>query len=145
MGWVVNVTPRPLYPQKRPGTHCTAGWVGPRAILEGAENLSPPTGIRFPDRSARNESLYRLSCPGSLCFTIWNSKMQNPIKYLCLQLYYFQGLTIHSQCWLRLCYIYRSYLTKKRKRWRSRLRHCAISRAVTSSIPDRVIVIFSLA
>ena len=27
MGWVVNVTPRPLYTRERPGTHCTgAGW-----------------------------------------------------------------------------------------------------------------------
>jgi hypothetical protein len=29
----------------------------------GAENLAP-TGIRFPDRPARGESLYRLSYPG---------------------------------------------------------------------------------
>jgi hypothetical protein len=29
MGWVVNTTPRPLYPQERPGTHCIRGWVGP--------------------------------------------------------------------------------------------------------------------
>ena len=35
MGWVVNATPRPLYPQERPGTHCIGGWVGPRAGLDG--------------------------------------------------------------------------------------------------------------
>jgi hypothetical protein len=29
--WVVNATPRPLYPRQRPGTHCIGGWVGPRA------------------------------------------------------------------------------------------------------------------
>ena len=34
--------------------------MGPRAGLEGAENLAP-TGIRSPDRPARSESLYRLS------------------------------------------------------------------------------------
>ena len=34
-GWVVNTTPRPLYPQERPGTHCTGGWVGLRAGLDG--------------------------------------------------------------------------------------------------------------
>jgi hypothetical protein len=28
--------------------------------------ISPPTGIRSPDRPARNESLYRLSCRGPL-------------------------------------------------------------------------------
>jgi hypothetical protein len=41
MGWVVNATPRPLYPQERPGTHCTGSWTG-------AENLAP-TGIRSPE------------------------------------------------------------------------------------------------
>ena len=30
-GWVVNATPRPIYPQERPGTHCIRGWVDPRA------------------------------------------------------------------------------------------------------------------
>jgi hypothetical protein len=35
MAWVVNVTPQPLYP------HCIGGWVGPRAGLDSAENLSP--------------------------------------------------------------------------------------------------------
>ena len=34
MVWVVNVTPWPFYPQKRPGTHCVGGWVGPRAGLD---------------------------------------------------------------------------------------------------------------
>jgi hypothetical protein len=54
---VVNVTPRPIYPQEGPGTHCIGGWVGPRVGLT-------PTGIRSPDRPARSESLYRLSYPG---------------------------------------------------------------------------------
>jgi hypothetical protein len=35
MGWVVNATPQPLYPRERTGTHCTGGWVGPRAGLDG--------------------------------------------------------------------------------------------------------------
>ena len=34
MGWVVNTTPRPLYPRELPHTHCTGGWVGPRAGLD---------------------------------------------------------------------------------------------------------------
>ena len=62
MEWVVSTTPRPLYPRESPGTHCTGGWVDPRAGLEGAENLAA-TGMRFPDRPARNEWLYRLSYP----------------------------------------------------------------------------------
>ena len=34
MGWVVNATPRPLYPRERPGTHCIGGWMGSRAGLD---------------------------------------------------------------------------------------------------------------
>ena len=40
-GWVVNVTFRPLYPQDRPGTSCTGGWVGPRAGLEECGKSRP--------------------------------------------------------------------------------------------------------
>jgi hypothetical protein len=49
-----------LYPQERPGTHCSGGWVGPRVGLDRCEK-SRPTGIRSPDRPARSQSLYRLS------------------------------------------------------------------------------------
>ena len=61
---VVSTTPRPLYPQEIPGTHCTGGWVGPRAVLDGCGKSRPPIGIRTPDCAARNESLYRLSYRG---------------------------------------------------------------------------------
>ena len=57
MVWVVNATSLPLYPQKWLGTHTIGGWVGTRAYLAS-------TGIRSPDRPARNESLYRLRYPG---------------------------------------------------------------------------------
>jgi hypothetical protein len=40
-GWVVSATPRPLYPQERPGTHCTGGWVGLRAGLDVCEKSFP--------------------------------------------------------------------------------------------------------
>ena len=36
-GWVVNATPRPLYPVERPGNHCIRGWMGTRAGLDGRE------------------------------------------------------------------------------------------------------------
>jgi len=61
--WVVNSTPRPLYPQERPGTHCRGGCVGPRSFWTGAENLTPSV-IRSPVRPARSELLYLLSYPG---------------------------------------------------------------------------------
>jgi hypothetical protein len=37
--------------------------VGPRAGLDGCGKFRP-TGIRFPKRLVRSESLYRLSYPG---------------------------------------------------------------------------------
>jgi hypothetical protein len=37
--------------------------VGPRAGLDGCGKVAPQTGIRFPNRSARSESVYRLSYP----------------------------------------------------------------------------------
>ena len=40
-GWVPNATSRPLYPQERPATHCTGGWVGPRAGLNGCGKSGP--------------------------------------------------------------------------------------------------------
>jgi len=34
--------PTALYPRERPGTHCTGGWVGPRAGLDARKISSPP-------------------------------------------------------------------------------------------------------
>jgi hypothetical protein len=45
MVWVVNTTPRPLYPRERPGTHFIVGGVGPRAGLDGCEKSRPPQGF----------------------------------------------------------------------------------------------------
>ena len=55
MGWVVNATPRPLYPRERDPVPIVqgTGWaLGP--VWTGAENLAP-TGIRSPDLPARSE------------------------------------------------------------------------------------------
>jgi hypothetical protein len=65
-GWVASTTPRPLYPRKRPGTHCTGGW--------GRSRHPPSAGIRSPDRPARSESLYRLSYPGPI-YADWGSAL----------------------------------------------------------------------
>jgi hypothetical protein len=40
-GWVVSTTPWPLYPRKKPSTHCTGGWVGSRAGLDVCEKSRP--------------------------------------------------------------------------------------------------------
>ena len=34
--------PAALYPRERPGTHCTGGWVGPRAGVDRRGKISPP-------------------------------------------------------------------------------------------------------
>ena len=34
-----------LYPQVRPGTHCTGGWVSPRARLDMCGKSRPPPGF----------------------------------------------------------------------------------------------------
>ena len=61
-GWVVNTTPRLLYPGKWPSTQCLkAGWA-PGLLWTRAENLAS-TGIRTPFRPACSKSLYRLSSP----------------------------------------------------------------------------------
>jgi len=60
MGWVVSVTPRPLYPRERDQIPTVQeGEWAPGPVWTGAENLAP-TGIRIPDRSARSQSLYIL-------------------------------------------------------------------------------------
>jgi hypothetical protein len=68
--WVVSFTPRPFYPrEKSPGAHWTGGWVDPRAGLDDVEKRKfltlPELELRPLDRPARNQSLYRLSYPGS--------------------------------------------------------------------------------
>jgi hypothetical protein len=50
-GCVVSITPRPLYPQERPGTHCTGSWVGPRAGIDVCEK-SRPHGDSIPGKSS---------------------------------------------------------------------------------------------
>ena len=37
MKWVVNITPRPLYPLENPGTRRIEGWVGPTSGLDDFE------------------------------------------------------------------------------------------------------------
>ena len=39
--WVINATTWPLYPRKRPVTHCIGGWVGPRAGLDWCGKSHP--------------------------------------------------------------------------------------------------------
>ena len=75
---MISVTLGSLYPLERPGIHCIRGWMGIRAGLDGCGKSRPPTGIRFLDPPASNESLYGLRYPGPrfiVCITgcLWQS------------------------------------------------------------------------
>jgi hypothetical protein len=101
MGWVVNSTPRPLYPREKSGTRCIGGWMGPRARLDRCRKTRP-TGIRSPDRPARSESLYRLRYRGSYQFHIRVSKygLNSPSAF-----YRFLTIMFHflSNCNIKTC------------------------------------------
>jgi len=49
-------------PQERTGTHCTGGWLGPMAGLEGRK-ISPLPGFDHLIVQPVAQSLYRLSHP----------------------------------------------------------------------------------
>jgi hypothetical protein len=58
MGWMVNGTPRPLYPKERhPVPNCIGAWVVPTAGLDGCGKRRPYRDS-IPDRPARSESPY---------------------------------------------------------------------------------------
>jgi hypothetical protein len=70
MGWVVSVTLRPRFSpgERTPGTHCTGGWVGPRAGLDTearAKILCPCRGSN-PGRLFYSQAPYRLRYPSPL-------------------------------------------------------------------------------
>jgi hypothetical protein len=61
---VVNATLRPLYSRERKMVPVLQeGGRAPQSIWTGVKNIVL-AGIGSPDRPARNESLYRLRCPG---------------------------------------------------------------------------------
>jgi hypothetical protein len=64
-GWSSTSRPGRL----TPGTHCTEGWVDSRAGLDWC-GKSHPHRVRFPDRPARRQSLYRLSYPAHTCIIL---------------------------------------------------------------------------
>jgi hypothetical protein len=53
MGWVIDGTPRPLYPRERRGSHCIGGWLGPlpsgfdpRIVQSVASRYTGPTNFK---------------------------------------------------------------------------------------------------
>jgi hypothetical protein len=56
--------PAALYPQERPGTHCTGGWVGSRAGLDRCGKSQPPPG--FDPRTFQPVVAIPTELPGQL-------------------------------------------------------------------------------
>ena len=69
--------PAALYPRERPGTHCTGGWMGPRAGLDGRNISSPPAFDPGPCSPQSVAILIELPGPH---FLILPSFIQ-PVKY----------------------------------------------------------------
>jgi len=88
MGWVVNATPRPLYPRERPGTHCIRSWVGPRAGLEGCGNSRPPPGFDVrtvqPEASRYTDWAIPAHVSWAVLFVMcsWNAWFFTSLRYL---------------------------------------------------------------
>jgi hypothetical protein len=71
-GWVVSITPRPRFTpgEKTPGTHCTGGWVGPRAgAADAREKSCASVGHRTP---VVQSAVYWLSYRGSWTAVVLN-------------------------------------------------------------------------
>jgi hypothetical protein len=66
MGWMVSITPQPRFtPEERtPGTHCTGGWVGPRAGMD-AEVRRKILSLSGIEPRPSSQTLYCLSYPSS--------------------------------------------------------------------------------
>jgi hypothetical protein len=74
MGWMVNATPRPLYPRERPGTYCVGGWVGPAVGTNGCGKSHPPPRPGFDLRTAQAvESQYTDYAIPTHLLTTWGS------------------------------------------------------------------------
>ena len=71
-------TPVGLPPEKRACNHFIRAWTGLGVLGTGVENLAH-TGIRFPDRPARNESLYRRRYSCSITYGVINTRWQNTL------------------------------------------------------------------
>ena len=64
--------PGRFYPRERPSAHCTGGWVGPRAGLDGCGKLHPPPGFdprtvqfvasRYTDWATGSSSMMKQNC-----------------------------------------------------------------------------------
>ena len=67
--------PAPLLPRRTPDTHRTGGWGSRMAGVDSTESVAS-TEIRFPDRPAHSEFLYRLHYFGLNNVSKYNNKLK---------------------------------------------------------------------
>ena len=65
-GWLVNATPRPLYPKELTRYPLYRRLSGPQGRSGQVRKISPPTVVWIPDSAARSESPYRQRYSGLL-------------------------------------------------------------------------------
>jgi hypothetical protein len=82
--------PAAVYPRERSGTHCTGGWVGPRAGLDGQKISSPP-GFD-PGQS----SPYSVAIPTELPGPPYDILRVGKIIFLCILMILIQCLTYYQ-------------------------------------------------
>ena len=73
--------PGHLYPQERPGTHCTEGWVGPRAGLDKCGKISPSSG--FNPRTVQPVASRSID-PARISYVIGIKKMDSVVRGSCI-------------------------------------------------------------
>ena len=119
--WSVARPGRSL-PRERPGAHCTGGWVGPRAGLDGRKNVVP-IGIR--SRTVQHVVSR---------YTDWATRLiQLSIEYVV----HFVGCMLYTRkcrvyaLWLRCVRLYHScphYLIRGRISWKKVIEHKIVFR-----------------
>ena len=75
--WVVSVTPQQPLPPGKTRQPLYRRLVGTQGRYGQMQKISPPTGIRSPDRPARSESLYRLSYPDPQNIEVTQKNIRN--------------------------------------------------------------------
>jgi len=90
MGWVVNTTPRSIYPRERPSTHCIGGWVGLWVSLDGCGKYHLPLGFDsrnvLPEVSRYTDCMYT---DNDVCVCVWGgggcNRIQTSYVRICLK------------------------------------------------------------
>ena len=79
--------PAALYPRERPGTHCTRGWVGPRAGLDRCGKSRLPHRDSIPAPSSPKPVATPTTLPGPLMYVYPNKQYKSILQWSLLVCY----------------------------------------------------------